>query len=187
MKDDADINIADGDQGLTQLVKSWWKPFEHEFESDEIELRRQNEEVMQEICLASRHAASRAQNMQVVERQDASRHRKLVELLYGRVEKGLEEDRLRRSSKNLIQACIRQGLIKRVYRCTEAALSGPIINVRQPSSPEAYSKETFWHYQRMVMGDSKILRVDSGYTPFRVLAVWHWQVSIQFLLLVDCN
>ena len=85
---------------------------------------------MQEIHLASTQATSRAQFMQVAERQDASRYRKLGELFRGRVEKGLEEDRLRRSSKNLIQACIRQGLIKRVYRCTEAALSGPIINVR---------------------------------------------------------
>ncbi|KAI9765660.1 MAG: hypothetical protein M1840_007217 [Geoglossum simile] len=62
-------------QGLQQLTVVLWRPFETEFGSFEAELRRQSEEVKDEISLASKQAADRERLLQIAERKKSSRYR----------------------------------------------------------------------------------------------------------------
>lgn len=62
--------------GLQQFTMALWRPFETEFGSFEEELRRQSEEVKDEISLASRQAVDRERQLQVAERKKSSRYRK---------------------------------------------------------------------------------------------------------------
>jgi|SRR5271170_4890742 len=70
-----------------------WKPFETEFGELQKQLQIQNEEVSQEINLASNQAAAQEQKLQVMEREAASRHRKIQDVFRQRA--NLESDEAR--------------------------------------------------------------------------------------------
>ena len=74
------------------LAKSFWNPFETEFECYATDLRRLNEEVKEEIRLASYQAAEQDQRLQVLERQVATSHRRLGRLHHEKFDRVSRED-----------------------------------------------------------------------------------------------
>jgi hypothetical protein len=85
--------LTSHDVGFAQLVKSFWKPFDNEFGEFEAELRRQNEDVKEEIQLASEQAESQARHLQLIEREAEKKHRIYAALFRDRVDKTSEEAR----------------------------------------------------------------------------------------------
>jgi hypothetical protein len=79
--------------GFVQATTALWKPFEAEFGSFQNELQRQNEDVREEINLASRQAAHQERQLQVMEREVASQHRVIGTLFRRRAELDSDEAR----------------------------------------------------------------------------------------------
>lgn len=52
-----------------QFAKSFWKPFEQEFGSFEVEIQRQRKDVKEEIGLASEKAAAQERQLQIIDRK----------------------------------------------------------------------------------------------------------------------
>ena len=92
--------------GLAQFAKSMWKPFESEFGVLLGELQRQNEDVKEELLLASEQAADQERRLEAIEREAANKYRKQGMLFRDKVDKTNGETRAwrlqvdeRRSSK----------------------------------------------------------------------------------------
>jgi hypothetical protein len=79
--------------GLAQATSALWKPFEAEFGKIQAELKRQSEEVKEEIFLESQQAAHKERRLQMMEREVASRHRRAGAIFRRRTELDSEEAR----------------------------------------------------------------------------------------------
>jgi hypothetical protein len=96
-----------------------WNPFETEFGEFQKQLQIQNEEVSQEINLASNQAAAQEQKLQVMEREAASKYRNIQDVFRRRANLESDEARTWRLQVNEQKSSV----FKSSNRCPDAVLT----------------------------------------------------------------
>jgi CII-binding regulator of phage lambda lysogenization HflD len=93
-------------KGQTQLINALWQSFNLEFKADADDIQRHGDSVKEELALAKAQADHREQELQQMERELASVHRRNLSSLIPRIRDGIKtmmesqlQEELRYSSK----------------------------------------------------------------------------------------
>ncbi|KAK8005007.1 hypothetical protein PG990_011044 [Apiospora arundinis] len=159
-----------------QLFKSMLVSFDQEFKSDLEEIQRLSESIDREIHFAKAQADSQAQQLQAMERQEASRSRALVDRFTGRTDDGLRrlhEMQLQRDERNARE---------RKQQLLDSLSNRDYLRVYKQSCRKRWQGTASWifqipDFQKWLVGETPVLwcsgKIGSGKTITTASVIQH--------------